>query len=102
MKKRVLENNMENIIMLLYKSVAHPHFEYNLQIWSPHPSKKKVDIEQIWRMAIKMIKVKRMGNFLRREKEHKHQLVSQGRFMLMRLQIIHELSPQTWNKHYCF
>lgn len=41
MKKRVLENNMENIIMLLYKSVAHPHFEYCLQIWSPHPWKKE-------------------------------------------------------------
>lgn len=41
MKKRVLENNMENIIMPLYKSVAHPHFEYCLQIWSPHPCKKE-------------------------------------------------------------
>lgn len=34
------------------------------------PEKKKVEIEQVQRMAIKMIKVKRMGNFLRRDKEH--------------------------------
>ena len=45
----------KEVILLLYKSVIHPHLEYAAPIWSPHTWKLVEMIEKVQRRATKWV-----------------------------------------------
>lgn len=53
--QQVIRNNIENIWMLLCKSVVCPHVEYYVLFWLFHLSKDLTEIESDWRQLINML-----------------------------------------------
>lgn len=63
MYKERMENNMENVIMPLYKWMVHPNLEY----WSPHFKKHAAELEEDHRWAMKM--TRGMGKLSQKKRE---------------------------------
>lgn len=67
------ENDAENIIMLLCKTVMHPHCYHGIQFWSQNLEEISVEIEMVGRWAVNIIKGKEKLVYEQRWKGHRLQ-----------------------------